>query len=212
MVPSSTMMTWRGGGEVAASGGVDERRGGGGARGRAQKAAAWGARWAGSGAGRARALAACVETGRAQQVPAASQPRRHSPSRRSAQRAPHLALLVVAQAREQLRVVADHHHAALKLLQRVAQRVDGLHVQVVGGLQGRWGVLGQPSGFKEAEPSARTSSTWSSGQSLHAGGGGGRLGRELQQATAVAAHIAFHAPSHPPRPAAGCGGSAARWT
>mmetsp|Transcript_19691 Transcript_19691/g.58405 ORF Transcript_19691/g.58405 Transcript_19691/m.58405 type:complete len:447 (-) Transcript_19691:1023-2363(-) len=44
------------------------------------------------------------------------------------------ALLVRADARQQLRVVRDDDDAALKLLDRVAQRVDRLHVKVVGGL------------------------------------------------------------------------------
>lgn len=45
---------------------------------------------------------------------------------------PHLRpLLVSAEARQQLRVVGDDNHAAPKFLHRVAQRVDGLHVQVV---------------------------------------------------------------------------------
>ena len=39
--------------------------------------------------------------------------------------------LVLAHAADEARVVADEHHAALERLQRLRERVDGLHVQMV---------------------------------------------------------------------------------
>ena len=44
------------------------------------------------------------------------------------------ALVVLADPRKELPIVADDNHAALKLLDRVRERVNGLHVEVIGGL------------------------------------------------------------------------------
>jgi hypothetical protein len=66
--------------------------------------------------------------------------------------------------------VGDHHHAAAELLDRVAQRVDGLHVEVVGGLVKQQDVrLGQGDARKH---DARLLAACGGGSVRGAGGGG----------------------------------------
>ena len=55
---------------------------------------------------------------------------------------------VVADARQQAGVVADDDHAALKLLQSVGQRVDGLQS---GGREGRHGGAGRQAGRQKGK-------------------------------------------------------------
>ena len=125
---------------------------------------------------------------------------------------------VVADARQQAGVVADDDHAALKLLQSVGQRVDGLQS---GGREGRHG--GGQAGRQAEGQAGRHIGGWPAGrwarrEELRAGArswqGQGPTSLTRPLPCYPITHQPAHQPTHTPacpsewwaHPAAGCGG------